>query len=400
MSETKTTTLKKPTLNVKPQKFASVQTSYYIPEFVEKEERGSDSYVTWGSDNRYSEYLEYCYNNCNTLKSIIDGVANIVRGDKVLLNNKINPYIFGDLTPGDFVMKSVLNYLKYGNIYWKIHFAGPENPLLASNTIIKIEVLNSAKIRSNSDNTVFYYNDNWRKGVQKGEPYMKFDKNKVVNYDSDGKTIIGYNLEQIFHYKGLVDSVYGQPLHASNLKNIYMMMDIEIAMYSLLNNDIANSHIMIHKVNGNWSTEMPVEEQKDIIVQNAEIQNTGVYSYGKIMHLFDEEGLTTEIANIGEAKPKDMWDSNYERCQNSIYESYKCSPSLLGIPTKMGWSAEENAERLQLLQSQTTNPIANAIINSLNRIFGLPAEGDDSLIITPFNSTKVMEQQTAENNVI
>lgn len=67
--------------------FAAVNKSIVenIPQLTEPESRGK-GYIRYGEDNLYPHYLWGLYNDCTTLKTIIEGTSDFVCGDDVRCN--------------------------------------------------------------------------------------------------------------------------------------------------------------------------------------------------------------------------------------------------------------------------------------------------------------------------
>ena len=51
-----------------------------------EEEARNKGFVTWGTDNKYPNYLWDLYLNCATLQSIINGTADFIVGNDVICN--------------------------------------------------------------------------------------------------------------------------------------------------------------------------------------------------------------------------------------------------------------------------------------------------------------------------
>ena len=101
---------------------AAIDKSYVtnIPEPTEY--AFGKEYVYWGADNHYPEYLYDLYNDCNTLRTIINGTADYAQGDDVKVNlSKFEKSVNkkGD-TPREFVNLLAKDYLTYGGFAFQV----------------------------------------------------------------------------------------------------------------------------------------------------------------------------------------------------------------------------------------------------------------------------------------
>lgn len=122
-----------------------------IPQLVERQLSGKD-YILYGEDNRFPEYLWNGYLNTATLQSIINTLTDYVCGNQITTNN-IKFSVRVNKTGEDvssLFRKLVLDYLIYGGFALQI-IRGLSGEI---NEIYHIDFKN---LRSNENNTVFYY---------------------------------------------------------------------------------------------------------------------------------------------------------------------------------------------------------------------------------------------------
>ena len=170
-------------------------------ENVEKEISGKD-FISWGTDNRYPNYLFSLYEDCATLQSIINGTADFICGNDISCNSQrfektVNKN--GD-TINDIIQRISTDYLIFGGFALQVI----RN---AVGEITEIYWIDFNKLRSDKKNEVFFYSEDWCKsyGRVKYIKYPKFNPN-----DS--------NPTSIFYYKGnKTRGTYPTPLYNASI---------------------------------------------------------------------------------------------------------------------------------------------------------------------------------------
>ena len=91
--------------------------SVHIPEYKEVNASGKD-YVQWGKDNLFPQYLFSLYIRSTILQALVNGIADYVDGDAIILGDNLKSFetyknAEGD-TIEDIVRKMTIDYLIYG----------------------------------------------------------------------------------------------------------------------------------------------------------------------------------------------------------------------------------------------------------------------------------------------
>ena len=88
-----------------------------IPQAIEKDIRGK-SYISWGEDNLYPQYLYDLYENSATHQSICKGVSEYIYGQGVdtalLPDYLLRPINNDDETLDDIIKKAIQDYVIFG----------------------------------------------------------------------------------------------------------------------------------------------------------------------------------------------------------------------------------------------------------------------------------------------
>ena len=119
---------------------------------IEKIFRGQ-SYVSWGEDNKYPDYLYSLYSNVSTLKSIILSCINYVKGEEILSNNTL---IISNEELDELISDIALSYFIYGGFALNVL----RNK---RGDVCKLVCLDFRKVRSDEKGDVFYYSKDFNK---------------------------------------------------------------------------------------------------------------------------------------------------------------------------------------------------------------------------------------------
>ena len=346
-----------------------------IVDAEEKKINGKD-FISWGSDNKYPNFLWGLYNTCSTLQTIINGTGDYVCGDDIVCNvsgftSTVNKK--GE-TMSDIIQKIAIDYLVFGSFAVQVI----RN---INGGVAEIYWLDINKLRSDEKNEVFYYSEDWNKsyGRVKTLIYPKFKQG-----DS--------NPTSIFYFKGNKSrGVYGVPIWAAAVKNI----QIDTAITDFHNSEISNNFMsskMISFNNGQPSDEQKEEIERNLVEKFSSNSNAGRF----IISFSDSKENAPEILDLG----TDDFDSRYieleKRNTNQIFIAFRAIPQIFGLSVEgSGFNREEYLQAFALYNRTMVKPIQNAIINVMNKIFAQK----DSITITPFSVEVVDDFLNKTDNV-
>ncbi len=299
---------------------------------VETENRGQ--FINWGDLNAYPQYLFELYNTSPTLHSIIEGVADYVVGNGVETNVFVTDEMIRDCA---------ISYALYGGIALNIlrnRFGG----------IAQIVVLDFKKVRSNKNNTVFYYSDDF--GTK------KWGRAKCITipaFDPNDK----FQPSSIYYYKLTKHTTYPSPMWAASVPSAECERQIaNFHLNSIMNGFSAN--ILLSFNNG-----IPTDEVKRQIEENisqkfcgSENAATPVISYS------NDKEHAPEIIKIDTDSFADRYNALSTKSQRDLFTSFRANANLFGIPTENnGFNSEEYESSFKLFNRFTIKPIQNIIIN-------------------------------------
>ena len=334
------------------------------------ESDSNKGFVKWGENNDYPQYLDSLYRDVATLQSIIEGTVDFITGnevhiDDVVWNEKINDK---DELPEDLVRSISRDILKYGG--FAINVIRNRAGRVGSLYYIPFE-----RIRSNEDNTEFYYSKDWSKSVGrvKFTKYPKFDPNK-----KDGSSI--------FYYSNNKTNTYPTPIWSAACKSAEI--EKQVNEYHL--NSIANGFSASYLISLNNG--IPNEEIADEIEESFIEKFTGSGNGGRLVISFaNDKEHSAELNKLDVDDSGERYKSLIERARQQLFTAFRANPNLFGIPTENnGFNQEEYDKTFKLYNRTTVRPIQKIIAQSLNYIL------DKTVSITPFS----IDDENRESDVI
>lgn len=334
-----------------------VETNIVPP--TERKYAGSER-VQWGPGDRYPAYILELYENCPTLRSVISGCVDFITGDQVLFRGdsaaKLNAD--GD-NPRDVVADLALSMERLGGIAINVVRGKDGKPL-------HVYALDVSTIRSNSDNTVFWYSKKWGKGnpdpVRLPE-YIPGLENKWASLTEKERNEAASSLVFIKTDKM---RVYPSPCFAAALKACEIERNIDDYHLNSLENGFAASAIV------NFCNGIPADEQKEEILRNLNEVAGGHQNAGRILANFADS--KDNMAVIQTLKTEDFGERYAALAKHSrqqIYTSFRANPNLFGIPTEsLGFSSEEYETAFRLFNRTHVRPIQTLITDAFEYIFG------------------------------
>lgn len=292
------------------------------PEFKEKRGKG---YVEFGENNDYPEYLLSLYNKSAKHGAIIRNKRKYICG---------NGWTTDSGNPSSFISKMVLNTLSkkvstdieiFGGSYLEIIYG------MLGRQIVAINHIDYLKIRTNRDNTQFWYKDTWNITDRESR------KDPVIinafNLASNDKKQILYIKE--YRPGG---KAYSLPEYISAIN--YIESDIEVSKHVLGNAATGfTPSKLITLPNGE-----PPEEEKKEITKKFEKRYTGSDGKKFILSFVSDATRKPIVDDLGASDlTKEDFTAIDSMIQQNIFAGHEVtSPCLFGIsePGKLGTSTE------------------------------------------------------------
>lgn len=339
----------------------SLESNIVLP--TEVKAKGKDM-VSWGESNNYPDYLLGLYNNVTSLRSIINGTIDFVVGDGATIahalqgedamNNK------GD-TALDLIKSLAKDYLIYGGMALQV-IRGED-----LKTISELHYVDMRYLRSNKENDVFYYSEDF------GQKYVKSDK--VVTYPKflpDAQ-----HPASIIYIKNVNTQVYPAPLYAASVKACEIERAIDDYHLNSINNGFSGSYII------NFNNGVPSDAIKEEIERDVNSKFAGAQNAGRIVLSFNDskDSQTTiqkaELQDFGE-----KYQALAKHSRQQVFTAFRATPNLFGIPTETtGFSEQEFKEAFRLYNRTMVKPIQRLITDIFEKALGEKG----ILSITPFS---------------
>lgn len=341
-----------------------VQTN--VVENVAKEVAGKDFYA-WGKDNKYPDFLYDLYENVATFQSIVNGTADFVCGDDIVLNNG-KVYINKDEEKiEDLFRKLIVDYLIYGGFAFQVI----KN---INNSTEELYYIDFQKVRTNEKNDVIFYSEDWSKSYGRVK-YLVYPRYKK------GDT----NATSIYYYKNDGSKgIYPTPLYSGCITDLLIQKKIGEFHLNEISNNFLSSKII------SFNNGVPDDEMKNEIEKSINEKFSGSENAGRILITFsDSKENETTVMDLSSDSFADRYDALAKRTNQQIFTSFRCTPNLFGLPIETtGFNSQEYAESFKLYNRTTVKPLQKKLIDVFDKVFDM----EGSITITPYSIENNVEK--------
>lgn len=292
--------------------------SYKVPIF--EKERNKD-WVKYGEDNAYPQYLCDLFNKSAKHNAILTAKQKYTfgRGLKITDNQEgesavkaqkmlLNPNRFETLD--DIFGKVALDKRLYGGYAIQVVWSK------ASGRISELYHMDFAKIRSNVDNTEFYYSENWADYRPKYATYKCFNPDKKEGV-------------QILYFREYRPNLSTYPLPDYIGAIPYIESDVEVANFHRAN--LQNNFFFGGILNFNNGTPEPEEQQE--LVRRINRRHGSTDNAGRwIINFSDGQDKSPNVIPIQPADLDKQFDILNKTIQQEIFVAHRVtSPMFMGI---------------------------------------------------------------------
>lgn len=353
-----------------PVAFAAIGT-YVERDIVSPRETkmsGTDR-VRWGDGDAYPDFLASLYMNVTTLHSLIDGCVDYIAGDDVYFDGEPDREVNkSHETARDLVEMVGRDWEMYGGFAIQV---------IRDHTgaIAELYWIDMRFLRSNDDNTVFWYSETWPRGGQNRILYPAFMPGVTEAWASLTEEERGRHVSSIVYVKRDRTCVYPSPCYAAAVKACEIERGIDDYHLNALENGFAGSAVI------NFNNGIPTDEVKEEIERDINEKFGGHQNAGRIMCSWNpnKESAATieklEVEDFGE-----RYKALETASRQKIFTAFRANPNLFGIPTEnLGFSSEEYESAFKLFNRTHVRPIQRRITDAFSLIYGRPV-----LTIEPF----------------
>lgn len=342
--------------------------SYVQKSIPTPTETKTGTFVRWGDNNKYPDYLLGLYNRSATLRAAIDACVDYITGDEVLFRNEADFVINPERqTVADLVGLLAMDFKMTGGFAIEV-CRNDEGDVVA------LRHLPIRFIRSNKDNTAFWYSEKWG-GSTTPEVMPAFMASIKEKWPTMDDTERKKAVSSVFYYKADPTQTYPSPCYRASIPSCEIEANIDDFHLNSLENGFAASAVLAFH-NG-----IPADEQKAEIERNAQEKFTGHQNAARIFLSFaDDKDHGVEVQTISAEDFGERYQALEKSSKQKILTAFRATPNLLGIPTEsLGFSSEEYAEAFKLFNRTQIRPVQKKIADAFAKIYG-----EAVLTIRPF----------------
>lgn len=334
-----------------------------IPEFKEVKGKG---YIKCGDKNDYAKFLIDLYDQSELHQTIVNAKSTYISGKGLNIKEGYTNFLIDNPNPTEDLYSIIKKCIKdieiFGGFYLEIY----KNK--AKNGIAEIYHLNYSSIRSNIDNSEFYYSDNWLTKEGK-ENYNAKILETLSPYSPDNN-----DKKQIYFYKtyrpdqsGKSESgVYAKPCYMAGIKSIFANIEIANFNQKAVTNGFNASKMFIFKEG------KPSQEMMEATERKVKAKFTGTNAANSfLMYFVNNNDETPTIENIESENLADKYLNLSENIKNRIAVAHQLtSLELFSNPSDTFFSRNQLIDAYQLFTVTYVSPAQNVIEKLFSEILG------------------------------
>lgn len=333
--------------------------TYTVPVF---EKDKNKDWVNYGEDNCYPQYLVDLFNRSAKHNAILTAKQKYTygRGLKIkegLVTEQaikaqqflVRPNNFETLS--DIFNKAVLDKRLYGGYALQIVWSK------LSGKVAQVYHMDFAKVRSNVDNTSFYYSDNWADYRPKVTEYDAFNPEKREGV-------------QILYYREYRPNLSTYPLPDYIGAIPYIESDVEVANFHRANlqNNFFFGGIL------NFNNGIPTDEEQRALVRRINNKHGSTDNAGRwIINFSDGSDKAPNVINLQPSELDKQFDILNDTIQQEIFVAHRVtSPIFMGIRVEgqLG-GRNEMVDAFKLFEQNEIKPDQQHFEELFNYIIGL-----------------------------
>ena len=281
------------------------------PEYKEKKGEG---YMQYGQNNDYPQYLLDLFNKSAKHNAIVRGKVNYIVGNGWAGEQPIVKQVNREETLNDLTKKVALDLELFGGAYIQVIWG------VLGETIAELWHCDYTKIRTNKDNTQFWYKEDWKatRNQEKAEVYAAFNP----------KNPIGVQILYVKEYRPGMN-VYSLPGYFGALN--YIESDVEVSKHVLGNAQTGfSASKLITLPNGE-----PSPDEKRAVSRQFDNMYTGADGKKYLLAFVNDVTRKPIVDDLGAS---DLTKEDFSRVddliQTNIFSGHQItSPDLFGIAT-------------------------------------------------------------------
>lgn len=349
-----------------------VETNIVSPK--ETKYTGRD-WVEWGDRNIYPEYLLELSKTVPSLRSVITGTVDFICGDDVTIAVEMGGRRQGVMnktgcTIAEQVRDLAGDFETYGGFALQVirSYTG---------AVVEIYHIDMRYLRTNRDNTVFWYSEKWKEGRRKVLEYPAFYPHTPESWASLTDEERDRQASSIVYVKNVHTQTYPLPVYAAAVKACETERCIDDYHLNAINNGFVASAII------NFNNGVPSDQIKEEIEKDVNAKFAGHSNAQRILISWnDSKEVATTIQQLKSDDFGARYDALSKHTRQQIFTAFRANPNLFGIPTdSLGFSEEEYQSAFKLYNRTAVRPVQRIIADAYDRILGVAG----SITIKPFS---------------
>lgn len=350
-----------------PVSFAAIDTYVERNMISPRESKMTGERIRWGDGDKFPQYLCELYDGSATLRSIIDGSVDFIGGDDVRFRDgEGSPS--RRMTAAQVVRALGYNEEKFGGMAFEVI----RN---AAGDVAEVNPLPMQYLRSNKNNTLFWYSEKWGKASVSDKPVRLLAFMPNLDWSKLGEDARKDHLRTVLYLKGDTVNTYPSPCYLAALKAAEMERSIDDYHLNSLDNGFAASAMV------NFNNGIPTDEIKEEIERDFSEKFAGHSNSGRVVFSWNpNKDSQTTILPIKTEDFGAKYEALEKTSRQKIFTAFRANPNLFGIPTEnLGFSSEEYESAFKLFNRTHVKPIQRKIADAFRLIYGVPV-----LEIIPF----------------
>lgn len=350
------------------------ETSYDVPLPIEKiydNIYNEDKYVPFGEGNTFPEKLLEMIESTSIVETIIDKITKFVIGQGLIvtgqdMESEINTK---GMTWNDLIKHLVNDYISFGAFSVQVR----RNKV---GDIKYLDYIPVERIRTNEENTKFWYKKHW----------TRYGTSQVVYDAFNGKR---EQSNSIFYFKSNMRHVYGRGYWWSSIDDLAILSAISDFDLSHVNNNFAPSAV-VSFVEG-----VPTEAEQEEVEKKVNKKFSGAKNASKAIFTFSDnaEGAP-KITLLTPADMTAQYNALLERVRENVFAAFAIDPILLGLKTTDGvFSTEQYDEIYNLFNKSHIEPMQREFIRAFKKL-------GYELTINALEDNAASGENNTENNIV
>lgn len=338
-----------------------VTLSSYADEHIvtgEESERYGYDWMSWGKDNNFPEYLHDLKEEVATLGSIINGCADYICGDAIVLSPAMLALFPGGVVNGKGeTFEEVFRQIAESEVTYSGH-AIEYIRRKDGRGIAEMRAIDLRFLRTDKEHTTYWYSEEWKNKWARKSAFVVLPR-----FMRDGSMERG-----VMYSRNDRTCAYPVPRWKAAIKDCEIERMISEYHLNSINNGFAGSVLI------NFNNGRPSKEEMDAIEEKCNGKFAGAKNGGKIVYSYnDDADHATTIEDVQISDFSDRYQALEKHSRQQIFTSFRANPVLFGMPSEsMGFnnSADEYMSAFKLFNRTFIQPMQRRLVGEFEKMFG------------------------------